>query len=229
MNIKRFIVENEGSYPDKVKLFFDTAFNYALDCNISNITLLVPNKAEYQDSIIAKYFEEEAYRILCKGKTLKISNGLNINLESTNKCDSSKQYGLVLGAYLGGVGLDVLNSIRHAKAIAYLPYLEDDGRKWVSIWSPVVWGENLWQVDLNELPEKLDKALCNMSRKINISTGITRISDKNRVIKLMLDMRDHRFNISVGDIERWALRNYWKPKSAWSLALLAERYMFGPV
>lgn len=225
MNIPRFIVENEGSYLDKIELMMEEAINYACIHNIETITLLVPSIVAFNNSYLPHHFGAKVSRALCNGKSLGFSGieGVRLNLIRQSATTCYQHYGLVLGIYLSGLGLSRFNSIKFAEGLIYLPSNQDDGKEWLSTWNPITLGANTWETKIDQLPKEVNDLLKKLSRMISVKKGFVRKMDRDIAKRIMLDIKDCSFDVTGENIRKWAIRNDWPAHHADSLEKIAKR------
>lgn len=135
--IPRFFIENYGSDKEVLTVFLGEAFKFSL-LNSTNMTLLIPSKKDYEKTVVGEILGQKNVKNLCQGNTLSF-DGVIVDLEIASKVSTRKTYGLVLGIYLTQYDLEYLDRIISAKAIAYIPWLEQEGKEWANKWSPTIW------------------------------------------------------------------------------------------
>lgn len=225
MTVKRFIVENNGPDTAAVQTLFQEATKYCASSNICEITLLVSSKTGFSSTVVGEALGEKNSKALTKGGSINIGNGISLNLEIPKNIYSAKNYGLVIGLYLPKKDLATLDSIRSAAAIAFLPWIEDEGKKWMATWSPLVWGKSSWIVNPVSLTTPVEKELNALTAMINLGTGLAHPSDKNRATDTLKNIKALGNNVTSTEIEQWAVKNGWAPRHAETLAKLAYKIL----
>lgn len=147
-----------------------------------------------------------------------------MDLESPKTFFAYKSYGMVIGVYLSPKDQDVLDSVSSAKALVLLPWTEADGKTWLSTWNPTVLGKSTWQVQQTAFPQDVEDALLNLTRRINLSTGLSHPLDKKAAQETLASIKSRGHQLDPDDIRKWALRNNWQPADAVDLGKLAVRY-----
>jgi hypothetical protein len=224
MTIQRFIVENNGPNEEAVKMLFAEAIRYSSMNNIRKITLLVSVKGSFPDTVVGNFLGQKNSKKLCKGNSLLITDNISLNLDIPKNMSGFGAYGLVIGIYLSKHDLNALDSIRSAKAIAYLPWFEDEGKAWAATWCPKVWGISSWSVIPVSLPFFVEEELQRLTRIINLSTGLTHPSDKTAAQQIFKKLKSGGHTIHPENIRQWAIKNGWQPRHAEALSQLASKY-----
>lgn len=223
-NTPRYLIENHGPDQDVIKTAFAEAFKICTQSGISEITLLVPIKGQFPNTVVAKFLGVKVAKALSKGKLVKIANGFSMNLESLATFSPHKTYGMVIGLYLPQKGQNTLDSISSAQAIVLLPWTEEEGKAWLSVWDATVLGKSTWQVQQTTFPAGVNSALLRLTHGINLSTGLAHPSDKEAAKRVLSDIKQSGHRLAPDDIRKWAIRNNWAPKAAEDLGNLAKRY-----
>ncbi|MDW3689038.1 hypothetical protein RA280_46465 [Cupriavidus sp. CV2] len=223
MTTPRFMVENVGTNIDAVKIVFEEAFKYAVSNGIAQITLLVPVKGAFPDTAVEKFVGPNA-KSLCKGGSMQLGGGVSLDLITARDAPSYRSNGIVIGVYLSQIDLDALDSVRSARAIVYLPCFEEEGKAWMSTWSPVVWGASTWSVAPVSLPPAVEAELLRLTSAVNLTTGLSHPSDKENAKRTFSSLKRDGHNVQPEDLRRWAIKNGWAPRHAEDLFKLAGKY-----
>lgn len=220
----RYLIENHGPDQDVLKAAFSEAFRICTQSSISEVTLLVPSKGQFPETVVGEFLGQSAAKALCKGQTVKIAEELTMNLESPKTFSPYKGYGMVIGVYLSQNDQNKLDSISTAQAIVLLPWTEEEGKAWLSTWNATVLGKSTWQVQQATFPADVERALLNLTRGINLSTGLSHPSDKEAAKRTVSELKQNGYTLIPDDIRKWARRNNWRPNDAEALGKLAARY-----
>lgn len=222
-NIPRYLIENHGPDIEGIKTAFAGAFQVCQQAGITQITLIVPAKGTFPDTVVGSFLGSAASKALCNGQSVRISDTISMNLESVKTFSLHGTYGMVIGIYLSEKDHQVLDSIRRASAIVLLPWTEDEGKAWMATWSPTVLGASTWCVPTGGLPKEVEDALLVLTRGINLSTGLSHPSDKESAKRTLTAIRKAGHRPDADEIRRWAVRHDWAPREADDLAKLAAR------
>jgi hypothetical protein len=125
---------------------------------------------------------------------------------------------MIVGVYLSLESLFKLESEVSAKAIIFLPWMEDEGKRWLSTWDATILGANTWQVQQTSLPTDVENALSGLTHEINLSTGLIHPSDRKAARRVLTELRDLGHALCSADVRSWAVRNGWRPDDAKDLA-----------
>lgn len=223
MAIPRYLVENHGPGKEAAKTILRESIQLAESTEIEKITLVVPVKGSFPSTVLGELLGDKASKSLCKGEILNLGDGVSLELTTPKQLSPFSNYGVVIGVYLSQSDLNKLDSIRSAKAIAYIPWMEDEGKAWQATWSPVTWGESTWCEVPPSLPLDAERELQRLTRVINISTGLAHPSDKDSAKLAIKKIKSIVPNISPEDIRRWAIKNGWQPRHAEDLSKLVKR------
>ena len=228
MTIPRFLIENHGPIDDNFKIAFSESINFAKSNNINQITLIVPAKNSFPDTIMGRFFDSlkrTNTKILCKGESIALGNGISINLkipsELRNPCE---EFGVVLATYLLDDQMLTVDTLKSTKAIVYLPWLEEDGKKWLACWQPTIWGNSTWVINPITFSPAVEDGLNRLNSIINVSTGLTHPSDKNKANEMFKQLKKDRHQLNPEEVKCWATKNGWDAKHAKSLEQLAAKY-----
>ena len=96
-----------------------------------------------------------------------------------------------------------------AKAILFLPWMENEGKQWLATRRPAILGANTWQVQHTSFPLEVDNALSIMTDGINLSTGLAHPSDRKYAREVLMKLRDSGYSLSSSDVKNWAIQNGW--------------------
>jgi hypothetical protein len=203
---------------------FQTAYQICITEGISEITLLVPAKGSFPNTVVGGFLGMDVSKALCKGVKVKITDSLCLNLESPKTFNPYRSYGMLVGVHLSLKDQNLMDSVLSAKAIVFLPWTEEEGKSWMSTWSPSALGKSLWQVPQPALDPVVEQELLRLTRNINLSTGITHPSDKEFARRILSKLKGMGHHPEPEDIRKWALRQNWEPKVAEDLKKLASKY-----
>lgn len=223
MTIPRYLVENHGSNTEAAKTILRESIQLAESTGTNKITLVVPVKGSFSSTVFGELLGDKASKSLCKGDAMNLGGGLSLELTVPKQLSPFINYGIVIGVYLSQSDLNQLDSIRSAKAIAYIPWMDDEGKAWQATWSPITWGESTWNESPPSFPREVENELHRLTRGINISTGLAHSSDKDNAKLTIKKVKSIAPNISPEDIRRWAIKNGWQPRHAEDLSKLVKR------
>ncbi|TOH26995.1 hypothetical protein CGI85_22025 [Vibrio parahaemolyticus] len=121
--------------------------------------------------------------------------------------------------------MDVIDGVNSVNSIVFLPWNEEDGKRWLSTWNPQVVGPQSWNPATNSLPQLVQDAVLKLGRCINMSTGLAHPSDKEMAKRLFSELRKSGVSASSEAVRQFAIQNGWEPSRAQELANFASKYI----
>jgi hypothetical protein len=224
MSTQRFIVENAGPNIVTVQKLFEQSAAFCLRNSIGVITLIVPVKAAFPDTVIADYLGSSMARRLSRGAPVTLVKNLEIRLAIPSQLNHATDIGLVVAAFLSLQDLAIIDANPSLKALAFLPWTEDEGKKWMGIWTPSVWGDARWDVARYSLPVPVDQELARLTRVVNLSTGLKDPRDKESALRIFKGFRLQGHQLDAEHIKGWAIQHGWPARHAEELADLSRIY-----
>lgn len=225
MTTQRFLIENHGPIIDNFKMALSESIKLSLSNCINQITLVVPAKGSFPDTIIGKFFGQTNSKLLCKGESIKLGQEISINLKIPLELRNAfAQFGVVLATYLVQEDMHIVDELKSPKAIVYLPWMEDSGKKWLACWEPTIWGASTWAVESINFTPAVEDELNRLNSVINLSTGLTHPSDKKEADNMFKQLSKNGHYVNPEDIKYWAIKNGWDAENAKSLEKLATKY-----
>ena len=206
--MQRYLIESNGPNKDAAMLMLQEAFRICQRERMSRITLVVPNKATFPSTPVGELLGDGVRR-LCQGKTLALSEDLSLELVCASKSQNFYGYDLIVAVYLSLDALYKFDTDMSAKAILFLPWMEEEGKQWLATRNPTILGANTWQVQQTSLPLEVVSALSALSSGINLSTGLAHPEDRKTVREVLRRLRDSGHLLCSTDVKNWALKNGW--------------------
>ncbi|MBY4675341.1 hypothetical protein [Marinobacterium arenosum] len=225
MPISRFLVENHGSNPEAIKLAFAQALHNCKSSGLSKITLVFPTKGSFPSSNIAQFLGEKAAKALTKGSAVNLGDGIQLTLEIPKNIKSFGRYDVLLATYLTAKDMDVIDGVNNTNSILYLPWNEEEGKRWLSTWKPQVVGNQSWVASTNPLPQFVQDVVLKLGRCINMATGLSHPSDKEMAKKLFSELRKNGVTAPPELVRQFAVQSGWEPVRAQELAIFAAKYI----
>ena len=225
MSASRYLIENNGSSQANVELALREAYRLCKETGLKRITLVFPVKSNFGSSDIATFLGQQATNVLCKGQTVNLGNGVLLEFKIPKNISVNRNYDVVLAAYLTDGDMDLVDSIRNIGSTVFLPWLEDDGKRWLSTWNPKILGTSSWVVSHPSLPTPIQEEILRLGRCINMSTGLSHPSDKEMAKRAFYNLKEQGHTATKEAIRQFAVKNGWEPKKAQELADFAKKYM----
>jgi hypothetical protein len=224
MCTQRFIVENHGPNLSTVQKIFEQAAIFCLRNRIGSITLVVPVKAAFPGTVIADYLGTSIARCLSRGASMTLVKGLDLHLSVPGQLSCGADCGLVVAAFLSLDDLALIDADPSLKALAFLPWTEDEGKQWMGIWTPAVWGASNWRVEPHALPEPVEHELARLTRVVNLATGLKDPLDQESALRIFKGFRLDGYHLNAEHIKGWAIQHGWAARHADDLASLSRKY-----
>src|SRR4030067_1215098 len=108
-SIPRYIIESHGPDEKAISKAFEGAIKICEQTSITQITLLVPTKGSFPNTVVGKFLGSSVSKALCDGQRVKIKDNLSLNLESSKTFQKYSSYGMLIGVYLSKSDLDLLD------------------------------------------------------------------------------------------------------------------------
>jgi hypothetical protein len=225
--IPRYMIEPgqiEGSVTKSVELAFAAIYKLCNEQGIDQVTLVMPNKKEFQQSIVAEFLGAAASKSLAKGKSVVLGkNGPSVKLESPETFSRHTSHGVVIGGHISGGEQRRLESTLDAKAIFYLPWTRDEAVEYLTTWRPVVIGPVKLAPADDTLPLEVETALDRLTNRVNLSTGLGHPLDKAAAKQMVQTLKADGYSLDPDAIGRWALRHGWDSAAAAKLESLVRK------
>ena len=213
----RYLIENHGPNKESEMLMLQGAFSICKSVSLTRITLVVPNKAAFLSSSVCELLGKEAKK-LYQGKILNLSANLTLDLVYASNPKSIYCHELIVAMYLSLDELYKFDADMSAKAILFLPWMENEGKQWLAIRNPTILGTNTWRVQHVSLPSEVNNVLSIMADGINLSTGLAHPSDRKTAHEALMKIRDLGYSLDSNDVKNWAIQNGWGLDAANDLA-----------
>ena len=156
---------------------------------------------------------------LMKGQQI-VMNGIKINYQSMGTIQRAGQLRTVLAFYVDDKDLMKLDDMR-MDCLIYVPFTPEQGRVWAKIWGAPYIGAPTPPSPVN-LDAHVTKALEDLTRSVNLSTGLLHPIDKKDAQNMFIKLRASGFTWDPQEIEKWAVRHEWTAYGANQLAMLAR-------
>ncbi|WP_144023140.1 hypothetical protein [Burkholderia sp. AU15512] len=221
----RFLVENVGPNIATAKLAMAEAVKYCASNNIANISLVVPAKGHFLGGTIAEMLGDKTAKALHAGRSVKVGgSNVSVTLEFPARIAAVQANTLLLGAHLSTSDMGKLDDCASPAAIVYLPWSETDGKEWLSLWQPSIWGNASWQVAAPSMDPAVIAALESLQTRVNVATGLAHPSDKKDALETFRVLRQAGHPVNANEVRNWALRNSWDQRGAGDLEAVAKKY-----
>jgi hypothetical protein len=218
--VPRYIVERSA---DQVKTAFQGILKLCKEHNITHVTLVAPQKGNWDSTIVARFLGEPVAKSLMKGQSITLTQGVSMTLESAQTFRAGVSHGLLVGTHLSPKDMNKLDDSWDAQAILYLPWTDTDDREWRTTWQPKSIGINTQNNPSATFTSAVEDALQRLTQTINLGTGLAHPSDKKHAERMFEKLRADGHSFDPDEIRRWAQRNSWSSDAAADLAAVARK------
>jgi hypothetical protein len=218
--VKRYIVER---LPDQARTALGGIVQICKASKISRVTLIVPKKGGWENSIFAEAIGIEEAKALTKGRSVAIGNVASLTLEGMATFRGVGNNGLLVGVHIPISGMNKLDNSFDAQAILYLPWNDDEANEWWATWKPETIGPSASRAPLGNLAEAVEQALRRLTQTINLGTGLDHPSDKKQAERVVAGLRADGHLLDPVEVRRWAQRHNWSSDSAADLEAIVRK------
>ena len=216
----RYLVETGAN---SIETAFRSIPSLCAKHGVTRVTLVVPKKQGWDHSVAAKFLGQAATKALLKGGTASLGEaGLSLTLESQATFSRSLAPGLIVGAHISDSEMAKIDDAPNDNAILYIPWNETEGREWQATWQPETIGPSTWKAPAAALPNEVQDALMQLTRSMNLGTGLNHPSDKAQARAVIARLQKAGHSLDPVEIKRWALRHNWSSRAAAELEAIAS-------
>jgi hypothetical protein len=217
----RYLVETGAN---SIETAFRSIPSLCAKHGVTRVTLVVPKKQGWDHSVVAEFLGQAATKALLKGGAVSLGQaGLTLTLESQATFSSSFAPSLIVGAHISGGEMAKIDDTPNDNAILYIPWTETEGREWQATWQPETIGPSTWRASAAGLPNEVEDALMQLTRLINLGTGLNHPSDKAEARRVIARLQKAGHSLDPAEIKRWALRHNWSSHAAAELETIAKK------
>ncbi|MEB5924073.1 hypothetical protein [Franconibacter daqui] len=162
---------------------------------------------------------------MIKGQTVDLGSNVRLEFNIPKNFPIYGNHDIVLATYLTDKDMDIVDSIQNINSIIFLPWSEEEGKRWLSTWEPEIVGPSTWKSLKPELPAPISNEILRLGRCINMSTGLSHPSDKDRAKRIFSDLKKQGLKAPEEAIKQFAVNNDWDPVRAQELASFAKKYV----
>jgi len=218
-------VTNSANLDDNA---LDDSFNKVLELCVANsynkVTLNIPTKRHLED--LNNILGASLIKNLKKNNNGEF-NGIQITLTTANLEISEWTEDIILSLYPTSKMIDNLNDLKRAKAIIVVPWIDKEREDWIKTWNPEIISGGEIEVDSLNIDPRSEKALFILTDMVNLSSGLTHTSDREKTIQLLRILHKKGINLNPDDMRIWALQNGWNSDASSRLYEIAEGVIRG--
>jgi hypothetical protein len=202
--VSRYIVERG---PNQVRTAFQGVVSLCKSKEITSIILVVPQKGNWDVTIVAEFLGSKVAKALLKGQPVTVNEGITMTLESVQTFRGNASHGLLLGAHISVKSMNKLDDSGDAQAIVYLPWSNEEGREWQATWKPETIGSRTQKLPASSISTQVEEALSQLTQSINLGTGLGHPLDKKHAERVIGKLRADGHSFDPVEVRRWAQRN----------------------
>ena len=193
--------------------------------DVRNVVLLIHTKAQLNHTDLSRFIGTAQSKRLDKGEMLSMPSGARLRCETLRTVGTMLPPKTVVIAYWADMGLlDTADGLRNLAGIVAVPEFSDNAKAWEDRWGPIVHGQTGTASAKALIDDPVvEKALTELDRMINRSTGLGHPRDKEQAKTILRIRRNKGHRAQPTSIKSWAIRNGWDSDDAGELADLAAK------
>ncbi len=182
--------------------------------------------------VITDALGENVTKALAKGLEIRLPSGGSMRLMTGKSIPHAWCGDVILAIHAPPSLLDVIDGLPGVAAVLVIPWIASDVELWRKVWNPTELGAPAAGTVAVPPPaaptvSSFDRAMEALSKRVNVSTGITHPSDKQTAIALLLALRETGAPFSSDEVRISLRQREWDPKDANSVGELADRILSG--
>lgn len=188
----------------------------------ADIILLTHTKHQLDHTSLSRLLGDRAVRALGKGPVM-LNSGVRLHAETMRTLSWPPRNSVLVVYYAETRILDLADGTRNVVGVVAVPDVSGEADDWAKRWGVIVHGET------RKAPAPLIedlvvvRALENLTRMVNLSTGIGHPRDKDFADETLRILRAKGHTDPTPNIRSWAIRNGWKPGHAVKLEVLSRK------
>jgi hypothetical protein len=218
--VARYIVERSQ---DQVRTAFQGIVKLCKDQGIARVTLVVPQKQGWDRTIAGEFLGQAVAKALLDGQPIRLTDGVTMTLETGKTFRPGAGQGLLVGVHVSIKDMNKLDDSLGAQAVMYLPWSDIEGQDWQATWNPQTLGAKTQNTSPSSLSKTVEEALYQLTRGINLGTGLSHPSDKKHAQRTVDKLRADGHSFDPVEVRRWAQRNGWNSSAAGDLEPIARK------
>lgn len=220
MSLKRILFPNKGEPKSPLKAAIFAAHKLAKECGINSISLITTVKKF--SGVAGEVLGPDVVRSLEKGTSIQLIPGVSLSHQSVKTIARAQKPQIAVALYIDNEGMIEIEDLAIPNLI-YVPFTEKEGADWAHKWDADVNGVEAVSTPLN-LSAEVTGALKRLTDYVNLSTGLGHPSDRNLAHETVAALRAKGETWDSSEIEKWSLKNGWRPSHAAELANLFSSY-----
>lgn len=223
----RVLIPLDSQVPETVQFAFAYAKKIAESSPTPpDVVLLTHTKAQPGFMALDTVLGARGAKALAKGPT-SLSWGGQLRSETLKTLKSSivgPRPAIVIVYFADATILDFVDGLRNLLGVIVVPDHPGGADAWTARWGPAVHGQTHRAKPAPLINDPVVvRALENLSKMINLSTGLLNSRDKAYADEVLRILRTKGHGDPSDQIRSWAIRNGWRPDGAAALEALARK------
>jgi hypothetical protein len=124
--------------------------------------------------------------------------------------------------------LDIIDRMSNVTDVLVIPWLLKNVQDWIDTWSAIPLGSTVSSKPLLNIDPILEVALESLTRRVNLSTGVTNQSDRDAAISLFRILYEDGIPFDPENVRKWLVTiGRWNPKDADEVQKIASGVIAG--
>jgi len=227
---RRYYIHTEGPDEDAMRFAFAWLLESVKREQTAVTALLAIPAKDNLRGVITQVIGDDMARHLASGKAVPLEESGSDILLITQRIKLTRwRGGPVLAVYATKELLDALDELHGVTEMAVVPWRLAEVQYWVDTWAP----QELRGMGPAAQPTQVRnpvivEALKNLTRNVNLSTGITDPSDRKAAIDLFQRLKQAGEKFNPSEVRAWLVsQGRWSPQDADQVKSIAERVLAG--
>ena len=221
--MKRIHIPNMGPDTSTIHTAIAIGVHECKQTGTADLTLITPVKNNLDTIAIGDFLGQDVAKRLMKGDRIVIGNyGVSLNHHSVSTIQKIRTPSIGLAFYVSKDDIKKLDALEF-NTLIFVPWLNKEGVEWAQKWDAQTHGGTPVDSTIS-LPSEVEKSMKRLTTYVNLSTGLGHPSDKEHAKRRFTELRSAGVIWNPKELEKWAVRNGWKPSDAEKLSKLSARY-----
>lgn len=224
MAIERVLIPTESHDPDSIKLALAQGARISRNAGCAaNLTILIHTKS-HLDGALRAAIGDDLVKALKSNETVKLSEtGDVLKLHTIKTLPMSMKQSVLIAFNADRRLLEAADDVRDILGIVAVPDLAGECDDWAKLWGAMVPGGKAVVAQAPITDSVVENALIELMGRINESTGISNVRDKEYADETLRILKAKDHTIDSAAIREWVISRGWNSKDANALAKLANR------
>lgn len=221
--MKRVLIPIDSYEPES----WSFALAYAIRiCEVNekepNVVLVVDTMHQVSSTSLSRFIGEQQIKVLKSKRQLSL-NGGRLRLETLQTLSYVLQDAVVIAFYASEKLLDKVEDVKGLSGIVAVPWNQGELDSWADRWGVIIHGEKPRPQAKILTDPVVERALLELVRMVNSSTGIGNPRDKSMANETLRILRNKGHQFDAEEIRSWALQQGWRSQQANDLGTLAAK------